>query len=76
MTWLKAGYHEVSPTSNLDYEITMSNPGMGTIGGQSGLNIHSYSLVDSKNYRLGKISSTGQFLLRNSLYHLSYFQQF
>jgi hypothetical protein len=26
MTWLKSGYHEVSPTSNLDYEIIMSNP--------------------------------------------------
>jgi hypothetical protein len=56
MTWLKADYHEVSPTSNSDYEIIMSNPpGMGTNGGQSGSNIQSYSLVDSKNYRLDKI---------------------
>ncbi len=73
MTWLKSGYHEVSPTSNLDYEIIMSNPpGMGTNGGQSGLNVQVYSSVDSKNYRLDKISSTWQLILRNSLNHLSY----
>ena len=68
MTWLKSGYHEVSPTSNLDYEIIMSNPpGNATNGGLAGLNIQAYSLVDSKNYRLDKISSTGQFILRIKL---------
>jgi hypothetical protein len=73
MTWLKSGYHEVSPTSNLDYEIIMSNPpGNANNGGLAGLNIQAYSLVDSKNYRLDKISSTGQFILRNSFNHLSY----
>jgi len=73
MTWLKSGYHEVSPTSNLDYEIIMSNPTFnGTNGGQSGLNIQAYSYTDSKNYRLDKISSTGQFILRNSFNYLSY----
>ena len=73
MTWLKSGYHEVSPLSNLDYEIIMSNPvGNGNNGGLAGLNIQSYSLVDSKNYKLDKTSSTGQFLLRNSFNHLSY----
>ena len=73
MTWLKSGYHEVSPTSNLDYEIIMSNPTYnGTNGGQSGLNIQAYSLRDSKNYRLDKESSTGQFILRHSFDYLSY----
>jgi hypothetical protein len=73
MTWLKSGYHEVSPTMNLDYEIIMSNPtNNGTNGGQAGLNIQAYSLSDSKNYRLDKISSSGQFILRNSFNHLSY----
>ena len=73
MTWLKSGYHEVSPTSNLDYEIIMSNPtNNGTNGGQAGLNIQAYSLSDSKNYRLDKISSSGQFILRNSFNYLSY----
>ena len=73
MTWLKSGYHEVSPTSNLDYEIIMSNPSNnGSNGGQAGLNIQSYSYTDSKNYRLDKISSTGQFILRNSFNYLSY----
>ena len=73
MTWLKSGYHEVSPTMNLDYEIIMSNPtNNGTNGGQAGLNIQAYSLSDSKNYRLDKTSSTGQFILRNSFDYLSY----
>ena len=73
MTWLKSGYHEVSPTSNLDYEIIMSNPtNNGNNGGQAGLNIQAYSLSDSKNYRLDKTSSTGQFILRNSFNYLSY----
>jgi hypothetical protein len=63
MPWLKTGYHEVSPTMNLDYEILMSNPTIkGTNGVQAGLNIQSYSLSDSKNYRLDKTSSTGQFI--------------
>lgn len=73
MTWLKSGYHEVSPTSNLDYEIIMSNPSNnGTNGGQAGLNIQAYSHTDSKNYRLDKTASTGQFILRNSFDYLSY----
>jgi len=73
MTWLKSGYHEVSPTNNLDYEIIMSNPpGNGIQAGLAGLNIQAYSLSDSKNYRLDKTSSTGQFILRNSFNYLSY----
>jgi hypothetical protein len=69
---LKSGYHEVSPTSNLDYEIIMSNPPVnGTNGGQAGLKIQTYSLSDSNNYRLDKISSSGQFILRNSFDYLS-----
>ena len=73
MTWLKSGYHEVSPTSNLDYEIIMSNPTYaGTYGGQAGLNIQAYSLSDSKNYKLDKTSNIGQFILRNSFNYLSY----
>ncbi len=73
MTWLKSGYHEVSPTSNLDYEIIMSNPPLnGTNGGQAGLNIQTYSLSGSKNYGLDKISSSGQFILRNSFDYLSW----
>ncbi len=73
MTWLKSGYHEVSPTMNLDYEIIMSfTPGNGIQAGLAGLNIQAYSLTDSKNYRLDKVSDTGQFILRNSFYHLTY----
>ena len=73
MTWLKSGYHEVSPTNNLDYEIIMSNPpGNGIQAGLAGLNIQAYSLSDAKNYRLDKTSSTGQFILRNSFNYLSY----
>ncbi len=60
MTWLKSGYHEVSPLSYLDYEVIMSDPvGNGTKGGLAGLNIQSYSLVDFKNHKLDKTSSTG-----------------
>ncbi len=56
----------MSPLSNLDYEIIMSKPvGNGNNGGLACLNIQSYSLVDSKNYKLEKTSSTGQFILRN-----------
>jgi hypothetical protein len=73
MTWLKSGYHEVSPLSNLDYEIIMSfTPGPGIQAGLAGLNIQAYSLTDSKNYRLDKVSSTGQFILRNSFDYLTY----
>ena len=74
MTWLKSGYHEVSPTSNLDYEIIMSNPASAGAGGlgSAGLNIQAYSLSDAKNYKLDKTSSTGQFILRNSFNYLSY----
>ncbi len=44
----------------------MSNPpGNANNGGLAGLNVQAYSLVDSQNYRLDKISSTGQFILRN-----------
>ena len=59
---------------NLDYEIIMSNPaspGSGGVG-SAGLNIQAYSLSDSKNYKLDKTSSTGQFILRNSFNYLSY----
>ncbi len=73
MTWLKSGYHAVSPLSNLDYEIIMSfTPGAGIQAGLAGLNIQAYSLTDSKNYRLDKVSSTGQFILRNSFDYLTY----
>jgi hypothetical protein len=73
MTWLKSGYHEVSPLSNLDYEIIMSfTPGPGIQAGLAGLNIQAYSLTDSKNYKLDKVSSTGQFILRNSFDYLTY----
>ena len=73
MTWLKSGYHEVSPTINLDYEIIMSNPPInGNNGGLAGLNIQAYSLMDAKNYKLDKVSSTGHFILRNSFNYLSY----
>ncbi len=45
---------------NLDYDITMAKPTFnGTDGGHRGLNIQAYSLTDSKNYKLDKISSTG-----------------
>ena len=73
MTWIKSGYHEVSPMSNLDYEIVMSNPGTnGSNGGKAGLNIQAYSHTDTQNYKLDKTAATGQFILRNSFDYLSY----
>jgi hypothetical protein len=45
MTWLKSGYHEVSPLSTLDYEIIMSfTSGNGIQAGLPGLNIQADSL--------------------------------
>ena len=73
MTWLRSGFHEVYPLMNLDYEITMSYPLInGSDGALAGLHILAYSLMDAKNYKLDKISSSGQFILRNSFYHLTY----
>ncbi len=47
-------------------------PGNGIQAGLAGLNIQAYSLTDSKNYILNKVSNTGQFILRNSFYYLTY----
>jgi hypothetical protein len=43
MTWLKSGYHEVSPLSTLDYVIIMSfTPGNGIQAGLAGSTIQTY----------------------------------